>query len=184
MIILNHKKDVEYQIIIGCNDPFLKSEYVKGHELSDTIVDFFARYNIDFSLLKINDGYLYNDGSFVLENGICVSITGSTLEAKKQAFGRMMGGADTAYTYIVSYVGQWKYKSLSPYILEFWTHVPSANSLVTEVAAVNGKIFLSVHNAFQEDCVVKSFLHQLDEKGIPYQLRQIVPADNAKFPEP
>ena len=107
-----------------------------------------------------------------------------TLEAKKQAFGRMMGGADSAYTYIVSYVGQWKLKALSPYILEFWTHVPSANSLVTEVAAVNGKIFLSVHNAFQEDCVVNSFLHQLEENGIPYQLRQRVPADNAKFPEP
>jgi hypothetical protein len=106
-----------------------------------------------------------------------------TLEAKKKAFGRMMGGADAAYTYIVSYVGQWKHKSLSPYILEFWTHVPSANSLVTEVAAINGKIFLSVHNALQEDCVVKSFLHQLDEKGIPYQLRQVVPADNAKFIE-
>lgn len=71
------KKDVEYQIIIGCNDSLIKSEYVKDHELSDIIVDFFARYNIDFSLLKINGGYLYNDGSFVLENGICVTIIGS-----------------------------------------------------------------------------------------------------------
>ena len=74
------KKDVEYQIIVGCNDTFLKSEYVKDHELSDIFVDFFARYNIDFSLLKINGGYLYNDGSFVIENGICATIIGSTDE--------------------------------------------------------------------------------------------------------
>ena len=74
------KKDVEYQIIVGCNDPFLKSEYVKEYELSDTIVDFFARHNIDFSLLKTSGGYLYNDGSYVLENGICVSIIGSNDE--------------------------------------------------------------------------------------------------------
>ena len=107
-----------------------------------------------------------------------------TLEAKKQAFGRMMGGADSAYTYIVSYIGQWKLKALSPYILEFWTHVPSVSSFVTEVAAVNGKIFLSVHNAFKEDCVVKSFLRQLEENGVPYKLRQRAPADNAKFLEP
>lgn len=107
-----------------------------------------------------------------------------TLEAKKQAFGRMMGGADSAYTYIVSYIGQWKLKALSPYILEFWTHVPSPNSLETEVAAVNGKIFLSVHQAFQEDHVIKSFLRQLEEHGIPYKVRQKVSSDNAKFPEP
>ena len=74
------KKDVEYQIIVGCNDPFLKSEYVKDHELSDVFVNFFAKYNIDFSLLKINGGYLYNDGSFVIENGICVTIIGSADE--------------------------------------------------------------------------------------------------------
>lgn len=74
------KKDVEYQIIVGCNDSFLKIEYVKDHELSDIIVDFFSRKNIDFSLLKMNGGYLYDDGSFVLENGVCITIIGSSDE--------------------------------------------------------------------------------------------------------
>ena len=68
--------------------------------------------------------------------------------------------------------------------MEFWTHVPSVSSSVTEVAAVNGKIFLSVHNAFKEDYIVKSFLRQLEENGVPYKLRQRTPADNAKFLEP
>ena len=74
------KKDVEYQIIVGCNDSFLKIEYVKDHELSDIIVDFFSRQNVNFSLLKINGGYLYDDGSFVLENGVCITIIGSSDE--------------------------------------------------------------------------------------------------------
>ena len=107
-----------------------------------------------------------------------------TMEAKKQAFGKMMSGGDTAFTYMVSYVGQWKLKALSPYILEFWTHVPSANPLVIEIAAVNGKIFLSVHQTFREDNIIKSFLQQLEENGIPCLLRQPVKSDNAQFPEP
>ena len=107
-----------------------------------------------------------------------------TLEAKKRAFGQMMSGGVTAFTYMVSYVGQWKLAALSPYILEFWTHVPSANPLVTEIAAINGKIFLSVHQTFREDIVIKSFLGQLEENGIHYQLRQPVKPDNAGFIEP
>lgn len=74
------KKDVEYQIIVGCNDSFFKTEYVKDHELSDIIVDFFSRQNINFSLLKINGGYLYDNGSFVIENGVCITIIGSSDE--------------------------------------------------------------------------------------------------------
>ena len=107
-----------------------------------------------------------------------------TLEAKKQTFGQMIGRGDTVYTYIVSYVGQWKLNALSPYILEFWTHVPSAIPLVTEIAAVNGKIFLSVHQTFREDIIIKSFLRQLEGNGIHCQLRQPVKADNAGFYEP
>ena len=107
-----------------------------------------------------------------------------TLEEKKRAFGQMMSGGNTAFTYMVSYVGQWKLKALSPYILEFWTHVPSINSLVTEVAAINGKIFLSVHQTFKEDIIIKSFLRQLEENGIPCQHRRPVKPDNARFPEP
>ena len=74
------EKAIQYQIIVDCNDFFLKTEYVKDHELSDIIVNFFSRQNINFSLLKINGGYLYDDGSFVLENGVCITIIGSSDE--------------------------------------------------------------------------------------------------------
>lgn len=107
-----------------------------------------------------------------------------TVDAKKQAFGKMMRGGENLYTFIVSYVGQWKLDVLSPYILEFWTHVPAANPLLTEIAAINGKIFLSVHHSIREDLVIKSFLKQLEDNDIPYRLRQPVETDNAHFPEP
>ena len=107
-----------------------------------------------------------------------------SVEAKKQAFGRMMKGATDRYTYMVSYVGQWKQKALAPYIREFWTHVPCPNDLLVEIAAVNGRIFLSLHQTFREDCIVKELLRQLDENAIRYRFAQSGGSDNASFQEP
>ena len=107
-----------------------------------------------------------------------------TSEAKKEAFGQMMRGGAAYTSFIVSYVGQWRLQSLSPYILEFWTHVPAANPMLVEIAAINGKIFLSVHQTFREELVLQSFLRQLEANGIPYTLRPPAEPDNARFPEP
>lgn len=107
-----------------------------------------------------------------------------SLEAKKQAFGQMIGSGRTTSTFIVSYVGQWKLKSLSPYISEFWTHVPTANPLLAEIAAINGKIFLSIHQMFQEDCVIQSFLKELSDNAIPYEIKGPISTDIPRFPEP
>ena len=108
----------------------------------------------------------------------------SSAEAKKQAFARMLNGGKRYFTYMVSYIGKWKFEQLSPYIHEFWTHVPNANELLTEIAAINGKIFLSIHQNFCEDVVVRSFLNQLNENGIPYQTHGPLNNDIAHFPEP
>ncbi|MBR3015761.1 MAG: hypothetical protein IKH57_01545 [Clostridia bacterium] len=108
----------------------------------------------------------------------------STSEAKKQAYARMLNGGKKYFTYMVSYIGKWKHEQLSPYVHEFWTHVPNANELLTEIAAINGKIFLSIHQNFCEDAIVRSFLHQLDENGIPYQANGPLTSDIAHFPEP
>jgi len=107
-----------------------------------------------------------------------------SLEAKKQAFGQMIGGGRITSTFIVSYVGQWKLKSLSPYISEFWTHVPTANPLLAEIAAINGKIFLSIHQMFQEDCVIRSFLKELSDNDIPFEIKGPTDSDIPRFPEP
>ena len=107
-----------------------------------------------------------------------------TAEAKKQAFAQMLGGGKRYFTYMVSYVGKWKTAQLAPYVREFWTHVPNANELLTEISAINGKIFLSVHQNFREDDVVRSFLRQLEEYSVPYKVRGPVGNDIAGFGEP
>ena len=106
------------------------------------------------------------------------------IEAKKQAYAKMLGGGRMLFTYMVSYIGKWKTAQLSPYVKEFWTHVPNANDLLTEIAAINGRIFLSVHQNFKEDIVIKGFLRQLEENGVPYTVKDPVTNDVAHFPEP
>ncbi len=107
------------------------------------------------------------------------------LEVQKQAFSQMLLVSRQTATTLVSYIGQWKKASLAPYIEEFWTHVPNSSSeLVTEIAAVNGRIFLSVHQLFKEDCVVKAFLEQLEEANIQYEIQKKMCVDTAGVLEP
>ena len=103
---------------------------------------------------------------------------------KEQAFAPIMGGSFSVFTSMVSYVGQWKLHSLTPYITEFWTHVPSGMLPSVEIAAVNGKIFLSITQSFAEDCVVKAFLRELEENGISYQAKPAMINDVAHFVKP
>ncbi len=107
-----------------------------------------------------------------------------TLAEKCAVFSRSLSGGRLLFTYMVSYVGKWKYKAVEKYISEFWTHVPSANALLTEVAAVSGKIFLTVHQKFEEDTIVMCLLDELKSNGISYKVHKHIPADNAHFPMP
>ena len=105
-----------------------------------------------------------------------------SLEAKKSAFSQALMGGRLYFTYLVSYVGKWKYEPLSPYIEEFWTHVPSANNLLVEIAAVNGGIFLTFHQRFEEDTIVKSFINELKKNNIACTAR-MRSNDVAKLPK-
>ena len=66
----------EYQIFVGCDDFHLKKEYVHPKELIEMITSFFKRYEVDFSLYEMSGGYLYSDGKFTIENGVCLSLIG------------------------------------------------------------------------------------------------------------
>ena len=85
---------------------------------------------------------------------------------------------------MVSYVGQWKYKDIAAHIREFWTHVPVANGFLTEIAAVNGNIFLSIQQNFEEDIYYRALLKELEDNGIPYTERPAIINDIAGFDEP
>jgi hypothetical protein len=84
----------------------------------------------------------------------------------------------------VSYTGKWKHPAAGAYIREFWTHPPNTFSLMVEIAAVNGRIFLSVQQRFREDTVRECFLRQLEQHGIPYTLRRSMSSDIAQIAAP
>jgi hypothetical protein len=106
------------------------------------------------------------------------------IEDKREAFSKMIDGGRNFFSYIVSYVGQWKYKDIGMHIREFWTHVPMANGFLIEIAAVNRNIFLSIHQNFEEDIYYKALLNELADNGIPYTERAALINDVAKFEEP
>ena len=81
-------------------------------------------------------------------------------------------------------MGQCKHKELGAHIREFWTHVPGRNGLLTEIAAINGNIFLSITQDYKEDKLYKAFLQELDELGIPYTEKRTMANDVPRFDEP
>ena len=106
-----------------------------------------------------------------------------TLEARKAAFSQSLAKGVDLFTFMVSYVGQWKYEALGEHIAEFWTHVPPANNFLVEIAAVKGNIFLSFHQRFKEDKYYKAVLKQLEYNGIPYIEKRVMENDNPHFPD-
>lgn len=108
----------------------------------------------------------------------------TTLEEKKQLFGQAFSGGEGFVSFLVSYTGKWKHPGVGAYIREFWTHPPNTFSLMVEIAAVNGKIFLSVQQRFQEDTVRESFLRQLEQHDIPYTVKRRMSSDIAHIAEP
>ena len=71
---------IEYQIFVGCDDPHIKSAYINDDELIGLISNHFIRKKVDFSVLKSTGGYLYAEGDYAIENGVCISIIGAKEE--------------------------------------------------------------------------------------------------------
>ena len=67
---------------------------------------------------------------------------------------------------------------------EFWLHPPNTFSLMVEIGAAAGSIFLSIQQRFMEDTVREAFLRILQEHGIPYRVSRRMKSDIARFHEP
>ena len=104
-----------------------------------------------------------------------------TLEARKAAFSQSLAKGTDLFTFMVSYVGQWKYEALGKHIMEFWTHVPPANNFLVEIAAVKGSIFLSFHQKFKEDKYYRAVLKQLEDNDISYIEKRVMENDISHF---
>lgn len=72
------KGGTEYQIFIGCNDPYLNEEIVSERQLREMVSSFFERNEVDFSMLSLQGGYLHDDGRFVIEDTLCINIIGGS----------------------------------------------------------------------------------------------------------
>ena len=107
-----------------------------------------------------------------------------TLEEKKNVFAQMFNGGEGYVTFLVSYVGQWKYPAVAETMREIWIHAATTFSLMAEIGAAGGNICLTLQQRFREDTVREAFLRELTEKGIPYDLKRVIPADNARFRHP
>jgi predicted acetyltransferase len=66
---------------------------------------------------------------------------------------------------------------------EFWLHPPNTFSLMVEIGAAGGKIFLSIQQRFLEDTIREAFLKQLEEHDIPYRICRKAGSDIAHFSE-
>ena len=90
------------------------------------------------------------------------------LSSKAATARRAMEGTYDAATYIVSYVGKWKYPQVGKHIREFWVETPSDTFPLIELSAINGNVFVSFLQPFSERLYFDALLDELRENGIPY----------------
>ena len=72
------KDNTEYQIFVGCHDPQMQEELVSERQLREMVSAFFERYEVDFSMLSAQGGYLSKDGTFITEDSLCINIIGAS----------------------------------------------------------------------------------------------------------
>lgn len=69
--------DVQYEIFIGCADRNTKNEIVKSCELLKLVDEYFTKLKINYSALEFEGGYHQQNGSFICEKTICITIIGN-----------------------------------------------------------------------------------------------------------
>lgn len=81
---------------------------------------------------------------------------------------QMAGNIFSTSTFIVSYVGRWKQDQLGEHIKEFWTETPAGAFPLIEVAAVGGRIFVSLIQGFDETMYYQALIEELKANGIDF----------------
>ena len=112
------------------------------------------------------------------------ALAAATVEDKKRVFGQMFLAGEGTITFLVSYIGRWRYPAVADIMRELWVHPASTFSLMAEINAVGGSICLGLQQRFREDSVQEAFLRQLEENSIPYRIVRKTRSDNPAFPEP
>ena len=87
---------------------------------------------------------------------------------KMQIASKFVRGVFNSSTFMVSYVGRWKQDQIGKHIKEFWTETPAGSFPMLEIAAVNGNIFISLLQRFEEKLYYKALLEELKANSIEY----------------
>lgn len=77
-------------------------------------------------------------------------------------------GSFQGASYMVSYVGKWKYEQLENQIKELWAYTPAGLFPVIEISSANGRVFLSIMQPFEEDIYCDAFIEELKDHNISY----------------
>ena len=101
--------------------------------------------------------------------------------AKAQLAAGAMAGTYDASSFIVSYVGKWKYPQLGKHILEFWEETPVDPFPLIEVAGVNGNICVSILQPFSDRRYYEALLEELKENRIAYTECGVMPVRVAEI---
>ena len=91
-----------------------------------------------------------------------------TLEQKTRTSMQIAGDFYNSSTYYVSYVGKWQFPQLGAHIKEFWTITPAGPFPLSEITAVNGKIFVSMLQSFSERVLYDAFIEELNINNIEF----------------
>ena len=89
-----------------------------------------------------------------------------TIEGKEDAMTKLITALAPGSSYGISYIGKWRYKSLEKHIKEFWTHVIGHSDICIQIAAVNGKFFISFHQELNNEKYINAFIEELESFGI------------------
>lgn len=66
-----------YQVFVGLNDSSTKTQQFQTEKFQKVLCNVCKAYHIAFSVNELHGGYFHEDGSFVSENSLCLTLIGT-----------------------------------------------------------------------------------------------------------
>lgn len=120
------------------------------------------------------------------QKGINQMLLSKATDLERLGIANMIGSmAERAVTATVSYVGKAGFTDSEDYIRDFrlWTSGPGV-ALLIEISAVGGRFTIDFLQSFSSPIIVNTFLAELEENGIKYDLQDVLKLElpNVRLP--
>lgn len=70
-------KKLKYDIYLGCNDKVTHKEVISRAYIESQLKQLFKKNKVGFSIVKQVGGYIHEDGTYIRENSIKLTLIGS-----------------------------------------------------------------------------------------------------------